>query len=282
MSSLQFHHRLYLFLFLICLLVFYINIAEAQDVEDPSLLPTVIDEPASEVSDDFFDAGDLVPQSQQSQDGPNPVNPRLQPASKFIVVRQNAKVDSQVAQLVAAERALTLGRNESALQLFDVLYEANNKDSRVLMGRAVALQKIGRFDEAMSMYEAVSKVDPENVDVQVNMLGLLSTRYPAIALRKMLDLYAKHSDHAGLTAQLAVAYAQTGDVNMALRYLGAAASMEPYNANHLFNYAVIADRAGRAKEAVQYYERSLEVDTLHGGSRTIPREAVYDRLAQIR
>ena len=46
--------------------------------------------------------------------------------------------------------------------------------------------------------------------------------------------------------------------------------------------AVIADRAGRTDEAIKYYEKALEVDTIHAGGRTIPRESVYERLARIR
>jgi len=58
--------------------------------------------------------------------------------------------------------------------------------------------------------------------------------------------------------------------------------MEPNNANHYFNMGIIADQAGATREAVQYYELALETDTIHGGGRTIPRDQVYTRLAQIR
>ncbi len=231
---------------------------------------------------DFFDANDLVPQGEMTKDGPNQINPSNQPASKLIVVKKNYKADSKTAQLVSAERAMSLGLNDSALQMFDDLYALNKKDSRILMGRAVVLQKIGRFDEAMQMYEKLSVLEPKNVDVKVNMLGLLSTRYPAVALRRLIELHNKNTSHTGLTAQIAVAYAQAGDVNSALKYLGVAASMEPNNANHLFNMAVISDRAGSKKQAISFYEKALEVDTIHGAGRTIPRDTVYERLAQIR
>ena len=58
--------------------------------------------------------------------------------------------------------------------------------------------------------------------------------------------------------------------------------MDPKNANLIYNMAVIADRSGDKKQAVSYYEQALEVDSVHGANRTIPREAVYERLAQIR
>ena len=233
-------------------------------------------------NDAFFDAEDMVPRGEMARQGPNKVDPNMQPASKLVIVKKNHEPDTKEAQLVAAERAMKLGRNDSSLDLFDGLYAKNKKDARVLMGRAVVLQKLGRFDEAMGMYEELSKVEPDNVEVQVNMLGLLSTRFPSIALRRLLNLREDNMSHVGLASQIAVCYAALGDVKEAIRYMGAAASMEPNNASHLFNMAIVADRAGDKKLAVSYYEKALEVDSVHGGGRTIPRETVYERLAQIR
>lgn len=230
----------------------------------------------------FFDAGDLVPQGEMAGQGPVSVNPVTQPASKYVVVTMNHDANTKAAQVVSAERALALGRYDSALQMFDGLYAKNKKDVRVLMGRAVALQKLERFDEAMGMYEALSKVDSGNLEVKVNMLGLLGSRYPAVALRRLMALHKNNQSHVGLTAQTAIVAAQTGDTAMALRYLGMAASMEPQNANHVFNMGIISDRAGQAKQAVSYYEKALEIDTVYGAGRTIPRASVYERLAQIR
>ena len=230
----------------------------------------------------FFDAENLVPQGEMTRHGPNRVNPVTQPASKLVIVNKTYTPDTKEAQLVSAERAMKLGRYDSALDLYDALYARNKKDARVLMGRAVVLQKLQRFDEAMSMYEELSKVEPNNVEVKVNMLGLLSTRFPSIALRRLLDLREDNMGHVGLATQIAICYASLGDTREALRYMGAAASMDPKNANLIYNMAVIADRSGDKKQAVSYYEQALEVDSVHGANRTIPREAVYERLAQIR
>ncbi len=230
----------------------------------------------------FFDADKLVPQGEMGREGPVRVNPVTQPASKFVVVRRNFDAESVPAQLTAAERALALGRLESAAIMFDKLYMQNKRDARVLMGRSVTLQKLGRFEEAMKSYEELSALEPDNVDVKVNMLGLLGTKYPSIALRRLLDLNSQHPDHIGIVAQIAVVSAKSGDTKTALHYLGVAASMEPQNASHIYNMAIISDRAGDKKVAISYYEQALEVDTIHGAGRSIPRDQVYERLSQIR
>lgn len=235
--------------------------------------------PAADV---FYDAEMLAPAGEMAKSGPVKVDPMVSPASKMVVVRKNYTEDSYTAGLVSAERAMKLGRYDSALVLLDNLAETNKRDPRVHMARAVALQKLGRFDEAMAAYEATEKLEQDNIDVKINMLGLLGTRYPSIALRRLLDLHEKNQTHVGLIAQIAIVEAQLGDFHGAMKYLGMAAGMEPSNAGHYFNMAVIADRAGETAQAVSYYEKALELDAMAGAGKTIPRESVYERLAQIR
>ncbi len=230
----------------------------------------------------FFDANDLVPRGELGSTGPRKLNPALEPASKFIVVEKNASGNSQPAQIVAAQRALLLGRYDAALEMFDRLYERRKQDSNVLMGRAVSLQNLGRNDEAVMAYQELLDANDGNLDAEINMLGLMSAQYPAVSLQRLLDLRERHPDSVAVVAQTAVAYAQMQRYDDALQYLGIAASMEPNNANHLFNIAVVADRGGNKKEAINYYEKALEMDTVYGGGKSIPRDNVYERLSHLR
>lgn len=232
--------------------------------------------------DVFYDADELVPTGELSRNAPRKVNPALEPASKLIIVRQNASPGSRQAQLVSAARAIKLGRHSSALEIYNNLYKKNKRDPQTLMGRAVALQHLGLIEEAISAYEELLDLRPNNMEAQTNMLGLLSEQFPAIALRKLKDLRSNNPENVGLVAQMAITEARIGNFDSAMRYMGVAASMEPNNANHYFNMGIIADQAGATREAVQYYELALETDTIHGGGRTIPRDQVYTRLAQIR
>lgn len=232
--------------------------------------------------DVFYDADELVPTGELSRNAPRKVNPALEPASKLIIVRQNASAGSRQAQLVSAGRAIKLGRHSSALEIYNNLYKKNKRDPQILMGRAVALQHLGLTEEAISAYEELLDVRPNNIEARINMLGLLSEQFPAIALRKLKDLRENNPDSIGLVAQMAITEARVGNFDSAMRYMGVAASMEPNNANHYYNMGIIADQAGATREAVKYYEMALETDTIHGGGRTIPRDQVYTRLAQIR
>jgi Flp pilus assembly protein TadD len=256
--------------------------APAQDVAAVPAEPVVGAEGGVFNEDLFFDAEALVPSGQMAPGAPRKVDPRYEPASKLIVVKKNYNSDTTQAQLVSAERAMKLGRYESALTLYDQLYAKSRRDPRILIGRAAAYQHLGQPEAAIHSYEELLALSPNNVEAQVNMLGLMGQTYPAVALRRLLELSKKYPENVGIAAQVAVVQAELGQYDEALRYLGMAAAMEPKNAGHLYNMAVIADRTGKKKQAIMYYEQALEVDSIYGGSRTIPRDSVFERLAQIR
>ncbi|MGQ0527282.1 MAG: tetratricopeptide repeat protein [Alphaproteobacteria bacterium] len=256
---------------------------------DGGVVPVVPALPASPnpVEDLFFDAESLAPPTVPGLAGQQnsvvrTVNPQTEPASKYIIVKKNADPGSQQAQLVSAHRALILGRYDSALMLYDKLYEKNKKDQNILLGRAMALQKLEQDDAAIRAYEELLDLKPNHPEAQINMLGLLGQKYPAVALQRLLDLQQKQPDNVALVGQIAVVQAKLGYYDEALKYLGMAASLEPNNANHYYNMAVIADRAGNKKDAVKFYEKTLEIDAIYSGGSAIPRDSVFDRLAQLR
>jgi Flp pilus assembly protein TadD len=240
-------------------------------------------EPKSDGPDNYYDSSLNVPTGPLADTvGPRKVDPVLEPASKLIISKKTADKGDIEAQVIAANRALDLERYESALEMFNQLYERNPRDVRILMGRAVAQQRLGMDDVAIMSYEALLDVAPGNTDAIVNMMGLIKKQYPAVALRRLTDLRDRFPGNAGIAAQLGMTYAQMGDNQQALQSLGTASSLEPNNAQHVYNMAVVADRAGSKVMAVQYYEQSLQTDAVYGAGRSIPREKIYDRLSKLR
>ncbi len=256
----------------------------AKDPADATNVTEIPALPANDMADEnlFFDANTLVPTGEMGSGTPRKVNPALQPASKLIVVTKDYEPSSRQAQLVSAERAMLLGRYDAALEMYNVMYAKNKRDPHIIMGRAVALQHMGNVDEAITAYQEVLDVRPDNAQAQINMLGLMGERYPAVSLQRLLELRDKDPDNVAIVGQIAVMQANMGQYDEAFKYLGMAASMEPHNANHLFNMAVIADRAGNKDEAIKYYEDALETDSIYGGGTSIPRDSVFERLARLR
>jgi tetratricopeptide (TPR) repeat protein len=166
--------------------------------------------------------------------------------------------------------------------MYDTLYKKNKSDIRILMGRAVAQQNVGYRELAIQSYEEVLKADPKNADAVINMMGLLREEYPSVALRRLLDLKERFPSNSGLMAQIGMTYAALGQTPDALRSLNVAASLDPKNATHLYNLAILFDRSGDQPSAVKYYEQALETDAVYGAGRSIPRDQVYDRLSTLR
>ena len=242
-----------------------------------------LSEAANSGPDVYYDATLNIPTGPlASQIGPRKVNPELEPASRFVVVKKAHEASDTDAQIVAANRALKLGRYDAALEMFDGLYAKNKRDQRILMGRAVAQQHSGLNDSAIRTYEELLDINPKNADALVNMMGLLREQYPEVALRRLLELQKKFPDSAGIAAQIGVTQAGLGHTEDAIKYLGIASTLEPQNAQHVYNMAIVADRKGGVKQAIAYYEQALQIDSVYGKGRTLPRDTIQDRLSKLR
>lgn len=236
--------------------------------------------PASNV---YYDSLSQVPTGAMATSvGPREINPVMEPASKMVIVNKDKGEGSEASLLVAANRALKLQRYDAALEMYDQLYAKNKRDVRILMGRAVAQQNMGLSESAIQSYEEVLALKPDNAEALVNMMGLVRKQYPEVALRRLLDMYSRHPNNAGIAAQIGITNAGLGHYDDAMRYLGIASTLEPRNAQHLFNMAIAADRQGNKSMAIQLYERALETDVMYGASRSVPRESIYDRLSVLR
>lgn len=238
---------------------------------------------AGAANSDFYDSENVLPPARTiNRGGPRMMDPRSQPASRLIVIEKNFEANDQESMLVAANRALKLGRYESAVDMFEKLYEKSPTDPRILMGRAIALQKTNRVESAIHTYEELLEVDPDNTNALINMLGLLKSQYPSVALRRLIELHNQYPNHAGIAAQVGVTQAEMGHYDDAMRFLGIAVSIEPDNPMHYMNMAVIADRQMKVDDAIELYQKALEIDAVHNAARVVPRDQVYDRLSVLR
>ena len=238
--------------------------------------------PRAGTGDAYYDAGINLPRGPIAKDTIREVDPSVEPGQKMIIAKKDYNQSSQEALLESASRALKLQRYEAALEMYEQLHAKNKRDRRILMGLAVSQQYAGRTESAIQTYETLLDIDPKNADAMVNMLGLLRAQYPEVALRRLLDLQERFPGNAGIAAQIGLTQAELGHYDDAVRYMQMAASLEPRNAQHLFNIAVIADRKGAAGDAIKYYEQALEADAVYSGGKSLPRETIYDRLAKLR
>jgi|TARA_R110002126_G_scaffold13118_3_gene56820 Tfp pilus assembly protein PilF len=268
-----------------------IPVPVAQKIVKPVVSPEVIKTVVGESKGKVEAANDYSPEEKyySSDRGvttsdlstPSKADPIKDPAQKVIIVDRLGSSGGVDSRFVSAQRALDLRRYGAALHMFEGLYRQNPRDQRIVMGRAVALQMTGNEEKAIQAYEELLDLAPKNPKVLVNLLGLIAKQYPAVALERLKELYEKNPGNAAIAAQMGLAEAGLHNYESAERYVGIATSIEPDNAKHYYNLAVIYDRNRAYKKAIGHYERALEIDSMARGGQ-IQREVIYDRLSRLR
>lgn len=201
---------------------------------------------------------------------------------QYLIVKKNRDAEDIDSRLTSARQALVQHRNSAALELFNELYKDYPRDRRVLMGRAVALQKLNDYGGALAAYEEVLGVEPQNLEALTNMLGLLKAQDPALAVQKLGELQEAYPYNADIAAQLAVAHAGQGSYQEAQRYLDLADALKPGSASVMYNKAVLYDKMGRRTEAADLYRRIVRMSTEGRLDQSLPIDAIKSRLATMR
>jgi len=200
----------------------------------------------------------------------------------FYVLRRESGPDHRNSKLVSARRALRTGRNEQALAEFDSLVASGHNNETIRLGRGVALQRLGQFEEALNVYEEILVQDPDNLDALTNVLGILALQSPGYSVDKLNRLHAKYPANVGITVQLALSKADAGGIREALDLLISAHRMDARNASIAYNLAVMYDRYGDKVNAGSFYRRSLILARDNNTLSSIPMSEIHTRLSTIR
>lgn len=201
---------------------------------------------------------------------------------KFLILKKSARSKTKDAKVFAAQRAMNEGRYQAAYEMFDRLGEKYKKDKRVLMGKALSLQKIGNTERAIEAYEHVLTHHPKNIDAFTNMLGLLRKQEPGLALEKLIELYEIYPSNEAVLAQLGSTYGYLGRYEEGVRYLDIAITLDRDNISYLYNRAVLLDHLGRRVEAVGAYQMILNMASRTEKFKgTIPLDSIRMRLRDI-
>jgi Flp pilus assembly protein TadD len=201
---------------------------------------------------------------------------------EYVTVKKNHGADDLETRITTARTALGEGRIEAALQMFSDLYKDHPKDRRVLMGRAVTLQKSGQADAALKAYEEVLDQDPKNLEALTNMLGLLKSQDRGLALAKLDELRRDYPSNADIAAQLGISYGAGGDYKNALKYLDIADALSPGSMSVLYNKAVVRDKMGDLENAALLYAAVLQKAADGANDAHLPLDAIRARLAVLR
>jgi len=181
---------------------------------------------------------------------------------------------SQSAQdsVGAGYNALIHGDYDTALGFYNLALKSEPTSVLASLGRAAALQKLGRTDEARNAYEKVLKLDPNNREALTNLTGILADREPGEALKRLLDLAKDYPNFSPIVAQIGMTYAKMDNQDAATDFLRRAVAMTPDAVMYNYDLAVVLDRMKLGEQAALSYRRVLQIME----SRSVPELSRVD------
>lgn len=162
------------------------------------------------------------------------------------------------------------GESERALELFDAIPQDWARIAVVLRNRALALERLGRFEEALGTLRQAERKEPGNSGVLLARgIAELKGGDPASARKSFLAYRTKAGKDAPPSMYYAfavLAAAQSGHLDEAVAMGREGLKEYPTEASILVNTGAILDHKGDHEAAEQYFIRALS-----SGSEVPPR-----------
>jgi Flp pilus assembly protein TadD len=181
----------------------------------------------------------------------------------------------------AAYDALMLGHYEEALTNYDHALATEPRSPALLLGRATALQKLGRVADARMAYNKVLAIDPKNREALTNATALVAAQAPERALTDLRALRQANPGFSPIDAEIAAQEAARGNIPGAIEAMGEAVSISPDNGLYRLNLAILQDRAEMNTEAVASYRAALDLLGSGNAALPVPIEQIKRRLAYL-
>ena len=168
--------------------------------------------------------------------------------------------------LLATGTVLQAGVWKNTLILFRHAFTVTRNNTTALENYGVALYDLGRYSEALAVYNAALEVEPYSADVHKNAgLALIKLSNPAEALRQFKQAVQWDTNDASAQNLLAVQLENSGNRNEALEHFEAAAKLKPDSAQYQNDLGVALAALGRKADALPHYGRAASLESTNAG-----------------
>jgi len=181
----------------------------------------------------------------------------------------------------AAYDALLQGRYEEALAHYEHALATEPRSAALLLGKATALQKLGRLADARKAYNMVLAVDPNNREALTNQTTLMAAQAPERALTDLQALRQANPGFSPIEAEIGAQEAAAGNVPAAIEAMGHAVQLSPGNGLYRLNLAILQDRAGMSEDAAVSYRAALDLLSGNAAGLPLPIDQIRRRLAYL-
>ncbi|HZU99380.1 MAG TPA: tetratricopeptide repeat protein, partial [Planctomycetota bacterium] len=168
-----------------------------------------------------------------------------------------------------------------ALSLFEQGTGLVSESPQLALGRAMALEELGRADEAIAAYRQVIAIDPRNGIARNNLAWLLVQKGTPDAVAEALAIsravVAEMPNLPAALDTLSRVLIAKGELGPALEDAQKAARLAPLDAGIRLTFARALDALGRKQDAANQYEVSLLLSSSFEG-----RAEAEKRLAELR
>ncbi len=166
--------------------------------------------------------------------------------------------DSEILLTRLGHTYLVTGNYLLAFQTMEKVLHFNPRNVDALTVCATILDAAGRKEEARTFYEKALNIEPESKHLRMSLAAnLASTGKLTEAIGIYRKLIEDFPDDQSLYQFIGLAYAYLGDYDQAIFYLKQAITTMPTRSGY-FNLAVAYQKAGRIKEAVDYFRLYLD------------------------
>lgn len=263
-----------------------IAVAAAPVVPLVPLMPTPVEEkiaaPSTEhqaaLPDEDFDtprkARTVKPRKEDAEESPA----RSRPAGTGVTIRRQMEADTVTPALLDAYQAYQRGDYVTAAQGYRQVLgkDALNRDA--LLGMAATSQQQGQDEAAQRYYRQLLLLDPRDPIANAALLAYApdDSSNSESRLKQML---AEQPRSGALHFALGNVYAEQSNWSEAQQAYFNAQTLEPNNAQFVFNLAVSLDHLGQGKLASQYYQQALQLDA--SGKSGFDRAQAQQRLDEL-
>ena len=185
-------------------------------------------------------------------------NGNLEAAADFLTRATRVNPESLTAHLRRAVTMQRLDRYAEALQSYDMVTAIDPAMAEAHNNRGVMLYKLERYEEAVSSHDNAIRLNPAFVDAQLNR-GAALTRLGRCeeALSSYRACLALDTTDTRALSNCAVTLRELGRHAEALQMCARALSLQPDDAEYLLNLGNTLRDLGRNEDALLVYERAI-------------------------
>ncbi len=195
-------------------------------------------------------------------------------AESVFLLARDAYPDYDGLIYLAGKISEMRGDDERALSLYQKLLASRSDDADLHNSIGCVYERMGRLQKALLSFGEAKRLDPDDVQIEVN-LGILKGRL-GMANEAEVHLRRAVSAGNGSSAAFNALGCHLANQNMfeeAVEYFDLAAGVEPDNALYQLNLGMACERADMIERALEAYQRVAALD---------PGKVSADRIRRLR